>query len=459
MLSRQKQPLLLPYFVQKVVPERQGDYLRVEEIREENAALAEQRGHINLMWIEEQEALIERLSGEIHALSRQKEEQISLRGQLDERIRQLTDEILPGQYRERGEMQTLLEREYTEAYRDETGVPRYRMELARLKKPENVLHAFSESREQAEKDTESARSRLFAARRAYAERFAPCPFRTEALDNDEFDAERRALEESELPRYRRKIRAARESAMEQFQNDFLSRLKSSIEQVQAQVRNLNRALRQAQFGTDSYQFRVDRSPDYADYYDMIMAPELMEGDITLFSAQFQEKYGPLIDRLFSQITMADDTQPSARRQSELQENIERYTDFRTYLKFDLETTDQNGSKQLLSQTMGTKSGGETQTPFYISVLASFAQLYRVSDTSSLGNTVRLVVFDEAFNKMDSERIVESVRLLRGMGLQAVICTPPDKVADLMPIADRTLLVDKQKYRMHILPFGRELAQE
>ena len=294
---------------------------------------------------------------------------------------------------------------------------------------------------------------------AYAERFAPCPFRTEALDNDEFDAERRALEESELPRYRRKIRAARESAMEQFQNDFLSRLKSSIEQVQAQVRNLNRALRQAQFGTDSYQFRVDRSPDYADYYDMIMAPELMEGDITLFSAQFQEKYGPLIDRLFSQITMADDTQPSARRQSELQENIERYTDFRTYLKFDLETTDQNGSKQLLSQTMGTKSGGETQTPFYISVLASFAQLYRVSDTSSLGNTVRLVVFDEAFNKMDSERIVESVRLLRGMGLQAVICTPPDKVADLMPIADRTLLVDKQKYRMHILPFGRELAQE
>lgn len=264
-------------------------------------------------------------------------------------------EILPGQYRERGEMQTLLEREYTEAYRDETGVPRYRMELARLKKPENVLHVFSESREQAEKDTESARSRLFAARRAYAERFAPCPFRTEALDNDEFDAERRALEESELPRYRRKIRAARESAMEQFQNDFLSRLKSSIEQVQAQVRNLNRALRQAQFGTDSYQFRVDRSPDYADYYDMIMAPELMEGDITLFSAQFQEKYGPLIDRLFSQITMADDTQPSARRQSELQENIERYTDFRTYLKFDLETTDQNGSKQLLSQTMGTKS--------------------------------------------------------------------------------------------------------
>ncbi|MFQ9127257.1 MAG: hypothetical protein ACLR4Z_11310 [Butyricicoccaceae bacterium] len=74
------------------------------------------------MWIEEQEALIERLSGEIHALEPAEGGADPPRGQLDERIRQLTDEILPGQYRERGEMQTLLEREYTEAYRDETGV-------------------------------------------------------------------------------------------------------------------------------------------------------------------------------------------------------------------------------------------------------------------------------------------------------------------------------------------------
>ena len=113
-----------------------------------------------------------------------------------------------------------------------------------------------------------------------------------------------------------------------------------------------------------YQFRVDRNPDYADYYDMITAPELMEGEAGLFAVPFQQKYGKLIETLFSQIAMSDDTQLNARKQSELQQNIERFTDFRTYLKFDLETTDQNGSKQLLSQTLNTKSGGETQTPFY-----------------------------------------------------------------------------------------------
>ena len=239
--------------------------------------------------------------------------------------------------------------------------------------------------------------------------------------------------------------------------DSLSGPNYSFRWVQEQVRSLNKALKQAQFGTDQYQFRVDRNPDYADYYDMITAPELMEGEAGLFAVPFQQKYGKLIETLFSQIAMSDDTQLNARKQSELQQNIERFTDFRTYLKFDLETTDQNGSKQLLSQTLNTKSGGETQTPFYIAVLASFAQLYQVNNPSSLAsNTVRLVVFDEAFNKMDSDRIIESVRLLRKMGLQAIICTPPDKLPDIMPLADRTHLVIKEKYQMHIRAWGKEI---
>ena len=202
---------------------------------------------------------------------------------------------------------------------------------------------------------------------------------------------------------------------------------------------------------------MERNPDYAAYYDMIMSPELMEGEGGLFAIPFQQKYGALIEDLFGRIATSDDTNTNARKQSELQQNIERYTDFRTYLKFDLETTDQNGNRQLLSKTLNTKSGGETQTPFYIAVLASFAQLYRVNDPSSFGNTVRLVVFDEAFNKMDSDRIIESVRLLRKMHLQAIICTPPDKLPDIMPQADCTLLVCKEKYTMKILPYRKEVA--
>jgi len=93
---------------------------------------------------------------------------------------------------------------------------------------------------------------------------------------------------------------------------------------------------------------------------------------------------------------------------------------------------------------------------YIAILASFAQIYRVNDASNFGNTMRLVIFDEAFNKMDSEHIVESIRLLRKMKLQAVICTPPDKLPDIMPEADRSLLVLKDGYRMQILPWSKDM---
>lgn len=458
LLSKQKEPLFTQYFVRNIVVEKQHAYLRGIEINGEITSIDEQLSKLDLLWLDEQRKTIALLGDEIVVLNKDKETKVLQIGQYKERIRQLDFEVLPDHYQQLTGIEDRLQDEFPVAYQQNTGIPRYQQELSRLKRADVVYKNFSNRLEQSVNERETTRRKLFTARKEYTDRFKPCSFRVESMDNDEYEAEQRLLEESELPKYREKIRAARESAMEQFQNDFLAKLKSSIDQVQDQVRSLNRALRQAQFGTDSYQFRVERNPDYAEYYDMIMAPELMEGDMGLFALPFQDKYGHLIEKLFSQITMADDTQLNARKQSELQENIQRYTDFRTYLKFDLETTDQNGSKQLLSQTLNTKSGGETQTPFYIAVLASFAQLYRVNDTSSFGNTVRLAVFDEAFNKMDSDRIIESVRLLRKMGLQAIICTPPDKVSDIMPIADRTLLVDKNKYRMHILPFGKEMAQ-
>ena len=458
LLTQSKEPLFTHFFIQNTVAEKQIAYLRDMEITKEVTDIEDQLSKLDLLWLDEQRRTIAALGDEIIALNKEKEQKGIQIGQRKERIRQLDYEVLPNHYQQLSNMEDRLQDEFPVEYQENIGLPRYQQELDRLKRADIVHKNFSNRLEQSVKEQDTAQRTLFNARREYTDQFKPCSFRVEAMDNDEFEAEQRLLEESELPKYQEKIKAARESAMEQFQNDFLAKLKSSIDQVQDQVKNLNRALRQAQFGTDSYQFRVERNPDYVEYYDMIMDPELMEGDVGLFARPFQDKYGQLIEKLFSQITTADDTQLNARKQSELQENIQRYTDFRTYLKFDLETTDQNGTKQLLSQTLNTKSGGETQTPFYIAVLASFAQLYRVNDTSSFGNTVRLAVFDEAFNKMDSDRIIESVRLLRRMGLQTIICTPPDKVSDIMPIADRTLLVNKDKYRMHILPFGKEIVQ-
>lgn len=456
-LKNQDEPLFTQFFVQNTVQEKLDGYTRSLEIKKEIVEIDNQLSHLDLFWLDEQRRTIEGLRKEIETLNTKKNSTVERQGQLKEKIHQLEYVTLPEQCQKLTELEDRICDAFTAEYQEQVGLPRYQQELARLKRPAVVQKNFSDQLARSRNEQEVTRQKLLQARRDYADHFKPCSFQVDALDNDEYEMERQALEESELPKYREKIKAARESALEQFQNDFLSKLKSSIDQVREQVKNLNKALKQAKFGTDQYLFRVDRNPDYADYYDMIMAPELMEGEGGLFALPFQQKYGKLIESLFNQIATSDDTQINARKQSELQQNIERFTDFRTYLKFDLETTDQNGSKQLLSQTLNIKSGGETQTPFYIAVLASFAQLYQVNNPSVLAsNTVRLVVFDEAFNKMDSDRIVESVRLLRKMGLQAIICTPPDKLPDIMPLADRTHLVIKEKYKMHIKAWGKEI---
>ena len=456
-LKRQEEPLFNQFFVQSTVQEKLNDYLRSLEIKKEIAQTEEQLSQLNLLWLDEKRQTIASLIGEIKTLRNRQQDTVDQRGQLKAQIRQLEEERLPGQRQKLKDLENRISETFSQEYQERTGLPRYEQELARLKRAAAVHKNFSDQLPRTINEQEQTRKKLLRARQDYAEQFKPCPFRVDAMDNEEYESERQVLEENELPKYREKIKAARESAMEQFKNDFLNKLKSSIEQVERQVKNLNKALKQAKFGTDQYQFKIDRNPDYADYYDMIMAPELMEGDGGLFTLPFQQKYGNLVETLFSQIAMSDDTQVNARKQSELQQNIERFTDFRTYLKFDLETTDQNGSRQLLSQTLNTKSGGETQTPFYIAVLASFAQLYQVNNSSTLAsNTVRLVVFDEAFNKMDSDRIIESVRLLRKMGLQAIICTPPDKLPDIMPLADRTHLVIKERYQMRVKAWGKEI---
>jgi uncharacterized protein YPO0396 len=188
---------------------------------------------------------------------------------------------------------------------------------------------------------------------------------------------------------------------------------------------------------------------------------LQSGKFELFSYDFTQKYGSTIENLFSQIVdISEDN--TARHSSKTAENIQIFSQYKTYLTFDLLVKDANGITKRLSESSGTNSGGEGQTPFYIATLASFAQLYKVNDYSEYGNTFRLVIFDEAFNKMDQERITESIKFLRKLDLQAIVCAPPDKVADVAPLADKTWLVYKEesggKCKSQVIEWTKEMGE-
>ena len=58
-----------------------------------------------------------------------------------------------------------------------------------------------------------------------------------------------------------------------------------------------------------------------------------------------------------------------------------------------------GQQAYLSRVSRDSSGGENQAPFYVAICASLLQIYEKSE-----NSIRLVLLDEAFSKMTSDRI-------------------------------------------------------
>jgi uncharacterized protein YPO0396 len=69
------------------------------------------------------------------------------------------------------------------------------------------------------------------------------------------------------------------------------------------------------------------------------------------------------------------------------------------------------------------------------------------------------MFDEAFSKMDSDRIQESIKLLRKFGLQAILSAPSEKIGDIAPLVDRTLCVIRSGNRSFVKAFDAKRIRE
>lgn len=267
------------------------------------------------------------------------------------------------------------------------------------------------------------------------------PYDTEREDNEEYDSELHTLADIKLPAYIEQIKDAKEKAYDQFRDDFIAKLKSNIESVREQIKELNHSLKDSVFGTDRYRFVINPRAEYRSYYDMITDPMLMDtGGWNLASQNFNEKYQKEIDSLFKTLII-NESDVSAERRAEYEKNIKKFTDYKTYLVFDLIVTNDQGEEQRLSKTLLKKSGGETQIPFYLALLASFSQICRIK-VKGKNNTVRLIILDEAFSKMDGERIQEEISLLKRFGLQAIFSAPPEKIPDIAPRVDRNIAVYK-----------------
>lgn len=215
----------------------------------------------------------------------------------------------------------------------------------------------------------------------------------------------------EIVRYEEKLKLAKEDCEQIFRSDFLSKMKENIESARNEFRSLNKALDSIYYGDDSYRFKISFDKNKEGLYRMITSENNHEG-INLWTSAFEEEYKEEMADLFDKLTAKDDNGLKI---------VEEYTDYRSYLDYDIEIHKRDGSVQRFSDIYGEKSGSETQVPYYVAIAASFYQLYRY------GNSIRIMLLDEAFDKMDDERIQSMMEFFNGLGLQVILATPPAKI--------------------------------
>lgn len=246
--------------------------------------------------------------------------------------------------------------------------------------------------------------------------------------------------------YEEKVYQARKAAEEEFREQFLSKLQENIKQAQGEFKELNRALKEIYFSREQYEFIYEPSSRLKKFYQMIMSDfNVMQG-ASLFSGMFNEMHKEVIDELFEKL-MVDDENTA--------KTLNEYTDYRTYMDYDIKITNDDGGFMLYSKVSQEKSGGETQTPFYITIAASFMQLYR---NSIGGDSIGLVMMDEAFNNMDDERIAGVLSFMNHSNLQLVIAAPPDKIQYIGPSMKKVLLVLQDDKISYVEDFTHETVR-
>lgn len=127
-------------------------------------------------------------------------------------------------------------------------------------------------------------------------------------------------------------------------------------------------------------------------------------------------------------------------------------DYRKYLYFDVEVHTPDGIKSL-NKVIRSQSGGEVQVPFYILSGVAFKQtLDYKRNKDSLG----IVLYDEAFDKMDSQRIQSMLQFYRDKLKLQVILAAPGKLDSLVDNIETILAVVRDGEKSIVSDISHEI---
>lgn len=328
------------------------------------------------------------------------------------------------------------------------------LENEKRKRLQQLRNEYAANKEKSIEQEEELFQKLAEVRSDYLRKYPNRGFGALSKDNAQYEKLLEELQFNDLERFQKLAKEQAKSAIEHFKDDFMFKIRSAIKDAMTRKDELNKIIAKLDFGKDKYQFVFNRNNgEDGKYYDMFMDEDLdinpsqlndnMDNQMNMFTMKHEDKYGDLINELMSIFIPPVDATPE--EQEEAKRNMDKYADYRTYLSFDMQQIikgdDGHSMKLKLSKMLRKNSGGEGQNPLYVALLASFAQAYRITmNTKYLRTpTIRLVVLDEAFSKMDGEKVASCISLIRSLGFQVIISATNDKIQNYLENVDKTFV--------------------
>ena len=261
-------------------------------------------------------------------------------------------------------------------------------------------------------------------------------FSVDDSSNEPWSARLHALETVELEKSRQ-LAADRKGEWERrLEENVLNELNRRIADATNMIRLLDRYLMNQPVG--KYRYRISQKKDTATYGPLwALLNTGLEPTDPLAAAVHDEEAQRAKDELMRAVDASDQTDERARR----------LLDYRNYHHYDIEIfpADKEDAPPIsLGRSGRNLSGGESQVPFFISILAAFRRVYDRGDRASIrSQQLGLVVMDEAFSKLSGDGIDDCLALARRFDLQLVMAFPPERLGVMIPHAQTVVMCQKE----------------
>lgn len=304
------------------------------------------------------------------------------------------------------------------------------------KDPNKIIENFKPRLKALEGEKNAALEELKELQIAYINNFM-CDLRLGTIDMPRYAEIWHKLDSVDIVERKNRLDFKQKECDDIFKNEFVSKMGEAIRDAYSQFKKLNEKLRTLRYGEDTYEFKISYGKEKESLCRMFMDENNLGGE-TFLAVDFNERYKNELAELYEKVIAVDD---------ENSKIVQEYSDYRSYLDFDIIIHKTEGRNLKYSKVIGEKSGSETQVPFYVAIAASFFVLYDYYPS------VRLILFDEAFEKMDDYRIVTTMQFYQKLGLQTILVTPPAKIDTIQSEVDSVIVASRENDRSFVVEYS------